>query len=183
MDAVQQRKNFEHMFRIFDTNRNGFLTFDDYSVKADAICNEWGFSKGGQEYQGVIDMVRLDWEKLARSADKNADDRVSPKEFIDYYVAEVATEEGFRTQVYEMTESLIGMVDRDGDGRVNAEEYARLEQLCGVNDPAAIAVSFAAIDMDRDGFVTLDEIQRAAAQFHRPNGPDDPGNLFFGPMS
>ena len=75
---------------------------------------------------------------------------------------------------------MLELWDRDGDGKLSADEYVKLEWCYGVTEEAA-REAFRHLDRDGDGYLTLEEGMKAIEEFYLSDDPDAPGNWLFGP--
>lgn len=80
----------------------------------------------------------------------------------------------------DQVQGVIGLWDRDGDQRLSADEFVKLEWCYGATEETA-RVIFQHLDRDEDGYLTIEECRQDAEEFYRSDDPAAPGNWLFGP--
>jgi len=74
-----------------------------------------------------------------------------------------------------------GAVDANGDGQIQADEFALFFQIIGLN-PDLATDSFKAIDTNNDGQLSLDEFVTAGTDFFTSEDEKSPSKYFWGPL-
>jgi hypothetical protein len=78
-------------------------------------------------------------------------------------------------------EYVIRTGDRDGDGRLDENEYATILWCYGIADADARA-AFRHLVTDGSGYLTNAAMEKVFAEFFRSDDPDAPGNWMIGPL-
>ena len=79
-----QKQKLTKVFRIWDTDSNGFLELEDWTRVERKRAELAGISPGTPEYENVRKLYTLIWETLRAFADTNRDERVSLDEFLTF---------------------------------------------------------------------------------------------------
>ena len=72
---------------------------------------------------------------------------------------------------------MIELIDQDGSQSLTVREYARLLQAMGSTVDAE--ATFARLDRNQDGRLTLDELIALSLEFMMSDDPEAPGNFFY----
>ncbi len=177
-----QKQKLTKVFRIWDTDGNGFLELEDWTRVERKRAELAGISPGTPEYENVRRLYTLVWETLRESADTNRDERVSLDEFLTFcdkqwgHVQEVSFE-ALPDQVRAVLGAIVNSVDRDNDGKITSEDHRIfLSGWVGRDVSSEAKASFAARDLDRDGYISIEEAKQHVAEFMLSNDPAATGN-------
>jgi Ca2+-binding EF-hand superfamily protein len=176
-------KKLIRTFDRLDTNGDKVLTVSDFVEASDRCAT--AFSLDLQD----PDAVRLRagwqelWQEMIAPMDADGDGRVTFAEFNaaigDRMVEQAA---GFESTIRRCLALILDVCDRDHDGALNADEFARVfKAIYGLSDDD-LAVAFEHLDADGDGSVSDAELQQAAAEYWGGTDENARGNWFLGPL-
>jgi Ca2+-binding EF-hand superfamily protein len=179
-----QKRKLALAFRYQDLNHDGFLERSDYEEYARRICEAQGFAPGSPEHERVYALTcREDrWtQNGVQIVDQDGDNRISFEEILEWCATVVSDENLFSRFVTGYVHSMMALWDRDQDGKLDVDEYAKLLVCHGVTDEAA-REAFGHLDRDGDGYFTVHEGVEAIKDFYLSNDLDAPGNWLLGPF-
>jgi len=178
LTKLQKRKQTA-LFRRQDMNHDGFYGRADAQEFARRICEVLGLPPGSPEYALIHTRVGRRPDAL-RDFYKAKGDQYSLADYLELGDLIVHDDDLFNDVITEQVKAVMGLWDRDGDGRLSADEFVKLEWCYAVDEEAA-REAFRHLDRDGDGYLTIEECKKAAEEFYRSSDPDAPGNWLFGP--
>jgi Ca2+-binding EF-hand superfamily protein len=177
-------RNTEQLFKEYDKNGDGVLTLDELPRGLRAHFAEYDLDRDGKWTLEDFRRAVVEWERrrtaaelarvlvqsaahdeecrreaqrayaALRALDANGDGRISHKELL----------RAGRRLAEGRVDRLLKEMDKDGDGRISRAE-ARGE----------LADEFDALDRDKDGFLSRDELLEAATKPRAAEGDSRPG--------
>ena len=175
-----QKRNQTRMFNLVDRNQDNKLTWEDHQAILDRMAKASNISTASPEYLGLKGAIEANWNELKRHADLDKDDAVTLDEWIAHHDRMLGTKEGYQLAIAAITQSLLGIADRDRDGKLSQSDWTMLLDVYGVDGTKA-KQSFEKLDTDHDGVMTQQELLSAVEQFVRSTNPSDPGHWLLGP--
>src|SRR4051794_34542973 len=122
----QAVKRVEHVFDLFDTDRNGFIEAADIELMTNRVVA----AAAGSD-QGAKDAMRAAfdryWTTMAAELDQNGDGRISLEEFRPF----VLSPERFGAAVDQFAAALSALGDPDGDGLIERPVFEALMKAIG----------------------------------------------------
>jgi Ca2+-binding EF-hand superfamily protein len=176
-----QKKKLRHLFEVYDVHANGVLERDDYELLAHAAATERGFRPSSPEHERITRAFLTQFERMKAIADVSRDGRISPAEWLEFFDIVLHDEEAFGSVVGATVDILFELFDLDRDDVLDRAELASLRRAFGVMGSDNDAL-FAALDQNGDDKLSAAEVRDAIERFFRRDDPDDPANLFFGPL-
>jgi Ca2+-binding EF-hand superfamily protein len=169
---------YAHRFRVQDTDGDGFVDEGDLVRRAEMLLAGMGEPVRSVRGAAVLAGAREYWRGLAKLAGVAEDGQLAETEFVDALVQ--AYESGtIGDLVRPSVEAHVALVDGDGDGTVDVEEFLRGQQAVGM--PAGQArEAFAALDRDGDGRLTVEEWQQAVVEYYTTAERGSSGELVMG---
>ncbi len=180
-----QKTKLIHMFELIDTDGNGVLEFADFQEVIDFLAEEREWDRSNRHYMKLVGTNRRLWRSLLKSCNLDADKEVSLMEWLAYHV-KIFTAADFPNPEFQMTLSSIAdfffqMMDVDGDGQADREDYTIFCQAYGLPAEQAHRI-YHLLDRDGNGTLSRDEVLALVREFYLSDDPDAPGNLFFGEL-
>jgi len=169
----------EHRFDMWDTNRDGVLTEDEFVRVGQGILDTYGASEDSPEGKAVMEGIRAFWERHLEGMDLNDDGRISREEYRGALEVNIRGNNGVEAVVVPFWEAILDLADESGDGALDAAEFVQIMAAFGVSEDDA-KYTFGAIDADDNGEITTDEWLRALREFWTSTDHDAPGNTLFG---
>jgi Ca2+-binding EF-hand superfamily protein len=180
LSELRTRK-FSRLFTCFDFNRDGALEKADYEQFAQNLSKAYALVPGTAQYATMhVETMGL-WNFIQSVADKDGNQEVTPDEFIAAYAELTNHEETFQQLLMAYAEYIIRMGDRDGDGKLDENEYTTILWCYGIGDEAARA-AFRHLVTDGSGYLTTAAMEKVFAEFFCSDDPDAPGNWMIGPL-
>ncbi|MFC9895305.1 lipase family protein [Nocardia sp. NPDC127579] len=161
-------------FHALDATHDGFLRRDDFEAFALRLVQALRQSPGTPGARAVRDGYLNLWRGLS-AADTSGDHRVSATEYRQWVQRLSAAD--FDELLRPLAESVLTLVDTNGDGVLSRAEFGALCSACRIPVPLADR-EFALLDTDRSGAIDVDEIVVGLREFCR--GADAPGQWLFG---
>jgi len=174
-----QRAMLARRFAVLDTDQNGAWELADYERLAGRLCGSCGHALDSLAGQAVAAAQRTLFSALLEHMDANGDRQITADEFAAAAGRAIGDRPGFDTAVAAAAHSLVQVADRDGNGALDAAEYARLAAAYGASTRQA-AQAFAQLDLDRNGVLDTAELTQGISQFFTSPDPGALGNLAFG---
>lgn len=175
-----QKRKLTAQFRLNDLSGNGYMERADFEIYADRICQSLGLASGSPAYDMVHTQTVQAWDQEQLKAfDADGDGRLSLEEHIASYDVSLNDSEMFQQLTIQYTQAVFGLWDQDRDGKLSADEYAKLLWCYGGKDQDARS-AFTKLDRNGDGYLDLGEITQAVEEFYLSNDPDAPGNWLLG---
>uniref|UniRef100_A0A8C6EH47 EF-hand domain-containing protein n=1 Tax=Moschus moschiferus TaxID=68415 RepID=A0A8C6EH47_MOSMO len=161
---VQEKKDpvlFANTVRIIMANALGVPvtdhTYEDCRLMISAGNLQLPMEAGLVEFTKISQNLKLDWDNIHQCLDKYAEIAVASKggkvgieEFANY----------LKLSISEPLQRLFALFDRNNDGTIDFREYViGLTVLCNpVNTEKILQMSFKLFDLDKDGFITEQEL-------------------------
>jgi Ca2+-binding EF-hand superfamily protein len=119
------------------------------------------------------------FDALLAHMDGDGDQEITQDEFVATLGRTIRDRPGFDTAVRTAARALLQIADQDGNGALDAGEYARLAAVYGAR-PDEAARAFGRLDQDRNGMLDTAELAQAISQFFTSRDPGARGNVAFG---
>lgn len=175
-----QKQKLPALFSAHDASQDGFLTQADHEQTALHYIHFKGLAPDSPAGQQIMNQFLMFWQGLAQAADVNKDGQVGLEEWFAYWDNILSSPEIYNNMITPIAHSALNMMDKDGDGQINAEEYTAIYRCRGLAAELGHQ-NFAQLDLNGDGYISLEESLTLLEQYFRSNNPQDPGNWFFGP--
>ncbi|MFI1679006.1 EF-hand domain-containing protein [Streptomyces sp. NPDC020607] len=165
MDSAEYERRIAARFATFDQDGNGYISREDFSTAAAALCTEFGATARSEKGQALYIGAEAFWQGMAGIADRDGDQRITRDEFVGGAVKRLRDNpERFAEIARPFLHAAIGVAGADADGTVAPAEAGRALKALGVPEDVASAVA-GALDADGDGRVSEQEVVTAFAQY------------------
>ncbi|EME99433.1 EF-hand domain-containing protein [Streptomyces mobaraensis NBRC 13819 = DSM 40847] len=172
------REKYEHRFRQLDVDGDGFVSQDDVRGRARQLADALGVPPHDPLTRAAEDAADVYWKGVVSHTPDGGARRVDLPAFVA--ALEAAREDGtLRSMVKPTVRAHLAVADQDGDGVVDAGEFAAAQQALGIPEDRA-RDAFTALDVDGDGRLTLAEWENAVWDFYTGTDPDGPGGRVLG---
>lgn len=191
--GILQREKLRYLFQITDCNRDGRIEWQDFQRYLDKGAVFRSLPPHSVLYQQVLGDLQLQWRSL-QSHSRIEGGLVPGCEcnsiFLEGWLAfwgqlmkaiAQETAEGRRDTLRVISERAqvhFQLFDRDQDGLYSVQEYAAWTVAIGVEMDAFS--NFRRLDVNRNGYLTVDEITNYLREFYFSNDPDAIGNYLYG---
>lgn len=174
-----REKNIGSLFDLFDVDQDGYITEDDLLAAAGKALDGFGITDV-QLRADILGIYRPAWEQLRADCDSNGDGRITRHELAAAFIAGLSDPRAYYQQVFgPIVDRFAQVADQDGDGFIEADEYARLFTSPRM-DQHAVRAAFERLDADADGKISIGEFTGAFAQMFLSRDPADPGTTVMG---
>jgi Ca2+-binding EF-hand superfamily protein len=177
-DSAKNRK-FNILFDWFDQGRDDYLTHDDFQQMAALFTALPGGDapENAQALQGAFEKW---WSLLLATGDTSEDGMLGREEFIDVMKSSVTAPENFEDAVIAIADAFMRIVDTNGDGSLNFDEYVQMYEGLGIH-PAHSSDAFKRLDRDNNNAISYQEFRTAIVEFYLSDDENAPGNWLLGP--
>jgi Ca2+-binding EF-hand superfamily protein len=165
-----RRRKFTLYFQALDENRNGVLELRDVRALVDNLAAIRGISRGSPAHTSLA-------QGYLRVFSTNS--RLNLEEFLDVCDALMHPSPALDEAMVESSDILFDIIDADGDGRLNLDEYTSFLRAHHLPEDGA-AATFRRLDLDGDGYVTRAEYHALARDFFFGEDPGATGNWLWG---
>ncbi|MFE2873191.1 EF-hand domain-containing protein, partial [Embleya sp. NPDC059259] len=159
-----------HMFALFDTDRNGVITAEDFQQHAERIVGQFP-DADPQKIQEVRRQYAELWKELAEAADADRNGQVDEAEFA-VLLQGSNQKEAARTVGRRMAE--FTLADTNGDGYLDRQEIIPLLKGYGVQGSRVDTV-MEILDKDGDGRISSEEYAVMLRDVYMGTDPSSPG--------
>ena len=120
------------------------------------------------------------WRQLRADCDGDGDGRVGRAEFTAAFTAGLGDPRAYYRRLFgPIVDRFARVMDQDGDGFIEAGEYARMFASVSV-DERVVRAAFERLDADADGKISVAEFSDAMGQLMLSQDPADPGTVALG---
>jgi Ca2+-binding EF-hand superfamily protein len=177
--AAKERSTLERRFDVMDVDGNGVWQRHDYQQLTRRLGEAFGHAADSATGQALATGQRALFDALLSYMDADGDGQITQDEFVAAVGHAVKDRAGFDAAARTAARTLVLVADQDGNGALDAEEYARLAAVYGARADAA-ARAFDLIDRNHDGVLDTAELALAISQFFTSRDPGASGNAAFG---
>ena len=175
----RERAVLERRFAVIDTRGDGVWRRDDYERLASRLCDGFGRAADSAAGQAVAAALHTLFDALLDHMDADGDQEITLGEFAAAAGRPIGDRQGFDVAVQTAAASLIRVADRDGNGVLDAAEYAQLTSAYGASAEEA-ARAFWRLDTDHNGVLDATELASAIGEFFASRDVSARGNVAFG---
>lgn len=176
-----QVKKLTHLFSIIDFDHNGYIQKEDFIGIVDNI----------EIFTGVIGDHGIDlhqdasliWRSISSYLsidDLTYIDLNQWLDFIEHYMYG-ENQQHIDQNIHRLVGRIRDIFDKDGDSRISKLEFMSIFVSCRVEVRFASAC-FEQIDLNSDGFISINELLKATQDFFKSEEQHACGNQLFGVM-
>ncbi|MGW4808140.1 EF-hand domain-containing protein [Kitasatospora sp. NPDC004272] len=175
-------QKFALCFGHLDADGDGSVDREDLLTLGALLLSAFGEPPTSPKGTALMEGMARYWEALAAAADADGDRRLTPEEYrAGMTGAFVSSPDGFRTALRPLTRAFVDLIDTDGDGEVDEQEFQVWQQVFRTA-PEDRAAAFRHLDTDASGKLSVDELLSALQEFYVSPDPAAPGNWLYGPL-
>ncbi|KAI9590690.1 hypothetical protein GQX74_008857 [Glossina fuscipes] len=175
-DSEFWRRKMCTLHRVLDINRDGVISFDDFGLLVKRFTDLGHLSP--EMSVEFFNVVRLTWEE--QFGPITTYNLVTAEQFL-IDMQHRLNDEDLRKHLGKFLFYLFKAVDYDHTGHLDLDQYKLFFHCLGLGDENA-AVSFAAIDKNGDGLISLNEFVHLGRQFFLTEDETKISKLFWGPL-
>lgn len=167
MPTTVQEERLVQRFNHWDEDNSGTIEKRDFDAESAKIVAGFGETETSPRGAAVVQAFAQMWEQLASWGGVGTDGSLTLEQFVaavDKHML-AAGDQGFAALLRPTIQAIVGLVDTDGDGLVNPDEYKVWLAAIGVDESTAVD-TFHQIDENGDGQLTVDELVHAVRDFH-----------------
>jgi Ca2+-binding EF-hand superfamily protein len=169
----------ERRFAVIDTDGNGVWQREDYQLLTRRLCETFGLAADSPAGHALASAQRVLYDTMLSHMDANHDQEISREEFVAGLRRAIKDRAGFEVAVGTAARTLIQVADQDGNGVLDAGEYAQLAAVYGA-DVEEAGQAFGRLDQDHNGVLDAAELTAAIGQFFASRDPGARGSVAFG---
>uniref|UniRef100_A0AAG5D4C1 EF-hand domain-containing protein n=1 Tax=Anopheles atroparvus TaxID=41427 RepID=A0AAG5D4C1_ANOAO len=170
------RRKMRTLHGVMDVNKDGVISYDDFMLLTEKFASLGHLdAKAKNEFR---DIMRTTWEQQWGE--------ITPYNLVtvEQYLAEmhhVVNDKDLKKKVHRFLPYLYKAVDKDRSGSISLHEFKLFFRCLGLTEENA-AVSFAVIDKNGDGQITLDEFVKLGKDFFVSEKETHVSRMFWGPL-
>jgi Ca2+-binding EF-hand superfamily protein len=151
-------------FQRWDVDGNGVLERSDFEQEAERIASAFGSSTRTEGGKPLLQAFRGLYDYLAQQAGSA---RISEQQFMQATEKLIFQEgeSGFNRLLRPTVQAIVGLADRNADGKISRDEFSVWLKAVGVPESKAKA-GFDQIDTDGSGELSEEELLTAVRKFH-----------------
>ncbi|MFD6885548.1 EF-hand domain-containing protein [Streptomyces sp. NPDC059957] len=175
-DPITRR--LRRLFVALDADEDGFVGWGDHERIVDRYATGYELAKDDPKISSLERAYWSQWLGLLQQASPGQE-RLSLDEFVAANRAAGFGANGSHL-LDDIARAVFDVVDVDGDKKISRDEFARYLGLWGIS-PEDAPLAFQRLDLDRDAFISQQEVTKSIRAFHLYN--DDlstPGGIFLG---
>lgn len=178
--SILSRK-LQHLFRLLDSDHDGYLARHDLSVRAEALAAP--FAAPPEKVHGLRDALYHIWDAYLRQMDEDGDGKLTSTEYEHGMRAALDGDAtAFIDSLHDARAAWRALFEPGRDGHLSFNEYAKLVQGMGGIAPGDAEKAFRHLDHDADGSLRPDEARTAVVEFFTSEDPKADGNWLYGPL-
>ncbi|PSQ97360.1 MAG: hypothetical protein BRD55_03550 [Bacteroidetes bacterium SW_9_63_38] len=177
-----QEQKATHYFNLIDEDGNGIVEVSDFALRAQRLAETRGVAEEERK-EALRDLVMRWWDHISTVADFDGDARITLPEWKAYWRSiqrGVEKDDNTLHTLQRAARGTLRAVDRTGDGRVTADEYADWLSAWGAHESDE---AFRQLDRGSKGYLTEQDLIVAVQEFYLSDDPAAPGNALYGPVS
>jgi Ca2+-binding EF-hand superfamily protein len=178
--SVHEAK-FDRLFDVFDVTRDAHVSREDFESVVERVVTADHGSPNGTRVQAVRDATGRFWAWLEAYGRVDDSGRISREAFRATLEAAFLQAGRFDELLRPAMEAWFDLYDADGDGKISRREYELLQRATG-RSTADVDTGFRTIDINGDGYLTLEEFSAILHEFFTSDDRDAPGNWLFGAL-
>ncbi|WP_137936774.1 EF-hand domain-containing protein [Chitinivorax sp. B] len=175
-----QVEKFTALFNFYDQNHDGFLALEEFVEHARRVAKAFGWDENDPRTHYLVDIRTALFWRLGAATEHNGDLVVSLSDYLCYFERQVYACEsanGPSPSLKQACRAIMDLIDHDGSDCITYEEYRNL--LVAIGSRASAWDAFCTMDADKDGRLTLHDVEQLAYQFIVSSDPQSPGNLLY----
>jgi len=171
------RRKMRTLHGLLDVNNDGVISFDDFRLLADNFSALGHLSaEAREEFNNIL---KRTWEEQWGE--------ITPYNLInaEQYLAEMQhtiNDEELRSKVHCFLPYLFKAVDKDHSGYITLHEFKLFFKCLGLT-PEDAAVSFAMIDSNGDGKLSIKEFVKLGREYFLTENEKKVSRMFWGPLA
>lgn len=180
LSAFQETK-LRLFFNILDFDRNGFVEPADFFGIGENICAMLQIDEDNPYHKLIFEACNMVWKDLYRYVDTNNDDKASFYEWLRYADEKIVNcdKRAYNLYLNKVVEHIFLLFDANGDNYISLQEYLNLFMTFRL-EVRYSAKAFTKIDLNKDEFISREELYTAVEQFFRSDDETKRGNWIFG---
>ncbi len=179
LSELRQRKLLR-FFNVLDRNQDGVLSPEDFQQTVDMIVKLRDLKWPNPTYEELHFFWSGFSNRLQVWADRNADGKITQKEWL-WYLEQMLYQFEARYVKRALVKITLEAMDFSEDQKVSLEEFSQFYQLYEINQTDSKQI-FSHLDLDKDGYLTKDELTQLFEEFLYSEDPKAEGNWFFGKL-
>ncbi len=177
LNPIRERK-LRYLFQILDRNHDGVLSRQDFEQLIGEITKMRAWKWGTSQYEELHFFWMGFCNRLEVWADQNGDGKITEAEWLWYLEQMLDRFEASYIQK-AFTNITLKVMDFSQDNRVSIEEFTKFYQVYEI-DPTEAVQAFFHLDLNKDDYLTKDELTTLLNEFFYSENPQSPGNWLWG---
>ena len=162
----------------WDQTKDGLVDGNDFELVGRKVAAALGPDDGSSEHDNIVNAYRGLWNNYLKAYNLDPGEALSLSAHLAGH--EQFTQHPGAAEFAESTNRpIFTAIDRDGDGRIDQQEWAAFLGALGATEDEA-EKAFRLLDRDGDGTVSTQELSVALFEYYNSDDPNSPGNGFFG---
>lgn len=180
LSAFQETK-LRLFFNILDMDRNGFVEPADFKNIGENICVMLQIKEDNPFYGLVFSACQQVWEDLYKYVDTNQDQKASFYEWLRYADDKIVNcdKRAYDEYLNKVVDHIFLLFDENRDNYISIQEYINLFMTFRL-EVRYSAKAFTGIDLNKDDYISKEELYTAVEQFFRSDDESKKGNWLFG---
>lgn len=174
-----QRRKLSKMFRYLDQNQDDVLERGDYDRMCSNLLRVLEPAPGSKEAVEIADSYAVEWNELQAEAEAAGGHQVTLQSWLVYRATQLRGPRAFETMILPYVETVLALLDKDGDGRVSVPEVRRYLSLYGMPHAELDEILSRINPTGRDSF-TWEEIGQLAQEYYFSDDEHAPGSWLLG---
>lgn len=178
MTTQYQTDKYDRYFKLLDTDRSNEIDWNDFTKAALFIRDDRGWSDDHAGYKSLVDAMQTYWDELCKRVDLDGNKNIDRFEWQQFHAKlgdEISQQGKVPTWAVDMMQGIYRVLDSDADGSISADEYALWLRALGSSADAEAA--FKRLDLNGDGELEINEVEKLYSQWVLSDDPAEPGNV------
>lgn len=175
-----QARKAQQMFEIYDSDRDGVISWSDYTLQRSRLAEMKGWTAGSPAFIRFTEKLETHWSRMRAFADADRDEQLTVEEY-KAYLSSWLDQPGALETLDGVADLWFDLLDDDDDGRVGPDEY-RMSMVAYGLDDLDFDQMFSRFDLDGDGFVSREEVREFNRQYWLSTDMSQPGHQLLGPL-
>ena len=175
-DSEFWRRKMRTLHRILDVNRDGVISFDDFNLLAKRFTDLGHLTP--QTSAEFLDVMKQTWEE--QFGEITQYNLVTAEQLLTDFHHRI-NDKKMAKRIGRFLPYLFKAVDYDHTGHLDIDQYKLFFRCLGLSNEDA-AISFAVIDENGDGQLSLKEFVHLGRQFFLTEDETKISKMFWGPL-